>query len=162
MRIALATSALLAAGAGFPVLAQTLEHAHAKTDHSHHAADAAGTDVAAGPFMTDAPLRAGMRRVRDSVEALVDLKPTSADSTDARVLDLTTEIDSAAQWIFAECKLPADADAALHPLLAQLLQANAALRDAPASREPVTQMQDVLTRYDEQFYAADAEQSADH
>ena len=164
LRFSLGALALVVAGMGRPVPAQT--HASESVDHSRHHAKAAVTDAATGPFATDAPLRAGMGRVRKSVESLTALTALTASSSvgaagesgvdDTRVLGMTAEIRSAIQSIFAECRLPPDADAALHPLLADLLQASAALTDAPSSLTPVAQMQRVMTRYDAKFRDEDS------
>ncbi|HPF25371.1 MAG TPA: hypothetical protein PK159_02180 [Steroidobacteraceae bacterium] len=167
LRLTLAAIALTVSGVGLPVLAQT--HATEVADHSHHHADATAPDAVTGPFMTDAPLRAGMSRVRNSVDALAGLSAASdasgvdrGNEDETLVLSSTAEIQSAIQFIFAECKLAPDADGALHLLLADLLQASAALNEAPSRLQPVAAMQGVLTRYDEQFHDEDAGHANHH
>ena len=162
LRLTIAAVALTVACVGLPVFAQT--HTTESADHSHHHADAVAPDAAAGPFLTDAPLRAGMTRVAESVEVLAGISAASGqDSVDeARVLGSTAEIQSAIQFIFSECRLAPDADAALHTLLADLLRATAALNEAPSDLQPVAAMQNVLKRYAEQFHDEEAGHSDHH
>ena len=151
-RAAAIAFALTASTAMLPGLAFAEEQP--SEEHSHHAHAAASSDAAIGPFATDAPLRAGMTRVRASVAALSEFAAASTSATidDRQVVRLTDEVNAAIQSMFAQCRLPPDADAALHPLLADLLQANSALADAPSNWEPLAKMQGVLKLYDEQFF----------
>jgi hypothetical protein len=120
--------------------------------HDEHAAAATGP-VEAPPagqrWATDAPLRAGMARVRIATHALEPLQHGPMEA--AQVRAQADEIQAAVNAMFAQCHLPPQPDAALHPLLAKLLIASQALRDKPADGAPLAVLTDVLTRYPQLF-----------
>lgn len=110
---------------------------------------AAPPSPAATRWLADAPLRAGMARVRAATEALAHAEHQHLDQK--QVLALADEVSSAVKWMFAECKLEPAPDAALHPLLARLLAASQALRDAPEDLAPLAELRAVLARYEQLF-----------
>jgi hypothetical protein len=125
-------------------------------EHDHHAsaiADSSQTPPAGQRWATDAPLRAGMARVRVATEALQPLQhgPMAA----AQVRAQADEIQAAVNAMFAQCKLPPQPDAALHPLLAKLLVASQVLRDKPTDAAPLADLSDVLRRYPQLFEDSD-------
>ncbi len=113
------------------------------------AAPAAPTPAADLRWPVDAPLHAGMLRIRTATEALEHAEHGHLDA--AQVGALAGEIESATQRIFAECKLEPDADAALHPLLARVLTAGRALRAKPDDLAPVGELREVLRLYPLRF-----------
>lgn len=101
---------------------------------------------AAARWQADAPLRAGMARVRAATDAL-----EQGGQGRAQVLALADEIESAVKSMIAQCKLEPAADAALHPLLARLLVASQALRDAPEAPAPLAELRAILAGYEQLF-----------
>jgi hypothetical protein len=69
----------------------------------------------------------------------------------AQVRALADELQAAVNAMFAQCKLEPAADAALHPLLARVLQASQALRKAPEDMAPLDELDEVLRRYPQLF-----------
>lgn len=100
-------------------------------------------------WLADAPLREGMGRVRTATNALTHREHGHLDS--GQVQALADEIRSAVQYMFANCRLDSEPDAALHPLLARLLGASQALRDNPLHADVVPELQEVLDRYEQLF-----------
>lgn len=100
-------------------------------------------------WVADAPLRAGMQRVRKSVIALAPME--SGHLTRRQVLALADTIQTSVNFIFANCRLDPEPDAALHPLLGRLLVASQALRDHPANPMPLADLRAVLARYAQLF-----------
>ena len=96
-------------------------------------------------FVADASLHQGMVRVRKAVDTLQHLEYGHLDS--AQVRATSDEIQAAVDFMFANCKLEPDADAALHPLLARLLTANEALRNNPVDATPLGELRAVIARY---------------
>jgi len=100
-------------------------------------------------WLADAPLQEGMGRVRTATNALSHREHGHLDS--GQVQALADEIRSAVQYMFANCRLDTEPDAALHPLLARLLGASQALRDNPREADVVPELQEVLDRYGQLF-----------
>ena len=107
------------------------------------------TAVAAHRWRADAPLKAGMARVRIASDALVHLQHGHLSTQTVRAL--ADEITAAVNDMFANCKLDPAPDAALHPLLARLLSASQALREHPTDTTPLADIRAVLVRYAELF-----------
>ncbi|WP_147652630.1 DnrO protein [Vulcaniibacterium gelatinicum] len=126
----------------------------APDDHAEPAAHPEHTAGMPAPppgqrWATDAPLRAGMARVRAATEALAPLEQGRMDA--AQVRAQADEIQAAVNTIFAECRLPPEPDAALHPLLIRLMQASRALREKPADPAPLADLHAVLEHYPQMF-----------
>ncbi len=92
-------------------------------DHGHVDPDEAAAKLKLDDgkrWQTDAALRAGMTAIRDHLQAAV--KPIHAKTYSADdYAGLAGRIDGEIQAIFASCKLPANADAQLHLVLAQIM-----------------------------------------
>ena len=126
--------------------------------HGHGAA-AGTTSVPAMPWAPDASLREGMARVR---AALADLDTHAPDAVPRDVaLRLVDEIEDATRTMFARCRLPPDADAALHGMLVPLLAASGALRKDPADRGAVAAMHKAIANYP-RWFADPAWPAPDH
>lgn len=145
-------SALVAALVAPPAQAQSAHDAHAA--HSH--ATQAQPDVApAQRWATDAPLRDGMRRIRQAVQALDHYEHGHLDAVQAG--NTAKLIDDAVNGMIAACKLKPDADAALHGLLVKFLAGSRAVREsgqadsrqAPAAA--IADMRVALARYPQLF-----------
>ncbi len=113
------------------------------------ASSAEQATTAARRWHADAPLQAGMARVRTASDALAHLQHGHLDARQVRAL--ADEVTEAVNDMFANCKLDPAPDAALHPLLARMLAASQALREHPTDFIPVFQVRDVLARYSELF-----------
>ncbi|HET9048041.1 MAG TPA: hypothetical protein VFN29_03640 [Chiayiivirga sp.] len=143
--------ALVALGAS-PVLAQSDPHAaHADhVAHAQHMQDAAEAKPAAGSlWATDAPLRQGMRHLREATTVLEHYEMGHLDNSqrDAAV----SKIDAAIADMFANCKLDAQADVALHELLAKFMAGAKAARDGAFTKVELAAMQGALVKYPSLF-----------
>jgi hypothetical protein len=115
-------------------------------DHGQNPADAA---TPAQRWPADAPLRAGMARVREAALALAALEQGTLQAP--QVQAQADEIRAAVDSMFANCRLAPEPDAALHPLLARLIGASQALKAQPADPAPLADVRGVLQRYSELF-----------
>lgn len=116
----------------------------AHAEHAHAVAPA--TEVPAGRhWPTDAPLRDGMRRVRQAVQALEHVEHGHLDA--AQTANVAKLIDGAVNDMIANCKLQPDADAALHGLLAKFLVGANAARSGKDIPVALADMQGALKRY---------------
>ena len=107
--VALTVLSLAAAG---PVLAAADAHEH------HHGTAPASLQLNAGKkWQTDAPLRAAMGQIRQSMAA--SLHAIHANKMSAKGYDgLAKQVEGAVGEIVANCKLPPAADAQLHIVVA--------------------------------------------
>lgn len=115
------------------------EHAH----HEHHAAH--GDATAAGTmYATDAPLRAGMLKIRELLSA-----PRPANTEAAK--PLTDAIDAEVKQLFAQCKLEPAADAALHGVLALIIDGSAGLAVNASDDHAWAKLQEAMALYPKRF-----------
>lgn len=153
--VALAVVAMLALLPAFPLQAQ---HAHA--GHDAHAQHADATATPAQRWASDASLRDGMRRIRQTVQVLDHYEHGHMDATQAR--NTAKLIDEAINDMIASCKLKPDADAALHGLLVKFIAGAKAVRESeqvPAAA--IADMRAALARYPQLFVDADWDKSAE-
>ncbi|MDE2407814.1 MAG: DnrO protein [Xanthomonadaceae bacterium] len=151
----LPVTALALAGALFaaPVLAQSA----AQHDHAAHAGHSASkktpakapVKVPAQRWATDAPLRAGMRELREATELLNHYEMGHLDDTQRD--NAVVQIDAAVKDMIANCKLKPDADAALHGLLVKFIAGANAARAGKFTKAELTPMQEALVQYPKQF-----------
>jgi hypothetical protein len=115
---------------GLPAAAQT---AH---EHEHQHANAAVTHLqldAGRKWATDAPLRSSMAAIRGAFDA--DHAAIHAHrETDVEYEALAARIESQVNDIVRNCKLPPEADANLHHLIADLSQGAALMRGQDPAR----------------------------
>lgn len=124
--------------------------AHAGNHASHDLPGAAKHAPAAGQrWATDVPLREGMQGVRTAVDALGHYEHGHMGPEQAVVL--AEKIESHVRGIIANCKLAPDADAALHAIIAPLMQNAAALKREPHKLEAILPMREALEQYARQF-----------
>ena len=151
----LAPLAVIAAFVVAPAVAQNappVDHAHhaAHADHAEHMQNAAAESPPAGQrWATDAPLRRGMRSLREATSVLEHYEMGHLD--DAQRDAAVAKIDAAIQDMFANCKLEADADVALHGLLAKFMAGAEAARTGAFTKAQLTPMQDALVSYPKLF-----------
>jgi hypothetical protein len=115
-------------------------------EHAHEHAHAAHAPAAADGVLhaTDASLRAGMLKLRDLLAA-----PRPADAAAAKIL--ADGIDAEVQQLFVQCKLEPAADAALHGVLALLLEGAAGLRADAGDNDAWAKLQQAIALYPERF-----------
>jgi hypothetical protein len=144
MRLSLLSLALtVAVGlSGLPVQAQ---------DHAAHqtAPAAAAPSDTAQRWTADATLRRNMRGIRAAVEALGHYEHGHMGPEQA--VTVAAKIEDHANEIIAQCKLPPDADAALHAILVPLMSGAAALKQDPKRLEVIAPMREALVQYERQF-----------
>lgn len=134
----MATSSLIAAPAAAP--AQT---SHAAHPHS-------GAKLApANRWTPDAPLREGMRRARAAVDALQTYESGGMTSRDA--VAQAAELEAAVVYMFSNCKLAPEPDAALHGILVPLLSAAQALQADPGKPGAIVGMRVAIAKYPQYF-----------
>lgn len=147
--IAAAIASVAFAMCAAPVLAQSSGHA----GHEAHAAHATPPVVATTPaqrWATDAPLRAGMRSIRQAVQSLDHYEHGHMDATQAH--NTAQQIDTAVNQMIAQCKLKPDADAALHGLLVKFIVGAKAVRESQEAPMPqITAMREALVQYPKLF-----------
>lgn len=123
--------------------------AHQPVDHAAHAGHGASPapEIAADHvrWQPDAPLREGMRRMAVAVEALGHHEHAHLDPVQVR--KLADAVNGAAAYMFANCKLDPEPDAALHDVLARLMGGARALADNPDATAPVAPMRAALADY---------------
>lgn len=124
-----------------PVLAaETPAHEH------EHAEQAALIKSDSGQrHATDAPLRAGMNAIHTLVAN------AKADAPPEALAALADGIDGEIKVIFRECKLDAEADAALHGILAALLKSVKELRQPPVATSTWDNLHQALQHYSSEF-----------
>jgi len=130
---------LLGTLASLALLAAAPNRALAQHEHQQHEMHGSGGAVAqlqlkdGRKWQTDAALRLGMVNIRAAFDA--DHPAIHAGKqTDAQYAALATRIDQQVKSIVANCRLPADADANLHLIVADLLQGIALMRGEDPAR----------------------------
>ncbi len=121
------------------------EDAHA----AHAASDQAMPTLPATPWPSDPALREGMRRMQRAVQALEHAEHGHLDA--AQSTAVAQQVQDAANYMIANCKLPAEPDAALHGLLSTLLAGAAAIKADPADTGPVASMREAIALYPRMF-----------
>jgi len=124
-KISLVAAGLALAAAGAP--AATAAPSAAPDAHSHghgHASPPAPRPQAGRKWASDAPLREGMTRIRALVAPpLAGRSKMGAEESAA----LAARIEGEVGKIVANCKLPPQADAALHAILSELMAGTGAM-----------------------------------
>jgi hypothetical protein len=144
----LAAAALL----GLAAAAGAQEADHAQADHSMHASGELELQRPAdrNKWESDESLREGMRRLSAAFEAHhAAYREDRFGSEQAE--QLAASIDDAVNFMFANCRLPADADAELHKLLAAALGAARHLRESDEPHRGLHRLQRVLQAYPDHF-----------
>ena len=119
-------------------------------DHAHqHAAPAAQATAPAQRYATDAPLRENMAAIREIVQTLEHAEHSQL--ADAEVSMLAGKVNHHVNQIIANCKLPPDADAALHEIIVPMVQEAGKLKNAPQDLSPVAALREGLATYDARF-----------
>jgi hypothetical protein len=123
-------------------------------DHDHHHETATGTATHSAStltqrFATDAPLRQGMAHIHAALDDLRHYemghmpKSIASERVDA--------IQTATDYLFANCKLDAQADSALHGILAPLLGGVQSFRKDPDDSSTIAAMRQAVADYPRVF-----------
>jgi hypothetical protein len=140
------TLVVLACGLGLAVSVQAAPPQSHAEHASHHAAT---VSVPAQRWEPDASLREGMRRVHVAVDQLRHYEMGHMGAPMA--VDRAAEVEDAVGFMFANCKLAAEPDAALHGILAPLLGAAQALQANPGKVKAVAAMREAIAQYPHYF-----------
>ena len=132
--------------------------AQAQSAHHDHAAHTAATQTPTQRWTTDAPLRAGMRDLREATELLNHYQMGHLD--DVQRDNAVAAIDAAIKNMIANCKLKPDADTALHGLLAKFIAGADAARAGKFTKVELVPMQEALARLPQLFVDAEWEKAA--
>jgi hypothetical protein len=156
----LCVALLLAAPALVPTTSRVAEP---PVEHASHAGHAPGAlpELSEAPsvrWQADEPLARGMKRIRAATQALSHGAHGHLGADQVRAI--AAELDSAVQDMIAQCRLEPEPDAALHPLLARVLQASALLAAGTFDAKAMEELETVLARYPVLF--DDVAWSADH
>ncbi len=121
----------------------------AQHGHAAQATTAAATMKSTERFATDAALREGMSRIR---KALDDLRHYEMGHMPESIAKQRVEdIGSAIDYLFANCKLDAQADSALHAILVPLLDGVEAFKKNPGEISSVGAMRQAIADYPQRF-----------
>ena len=124
----------------------------AAQDHAGHHPTPARNPARETPgqrWATDAPLRRGMAEIRAAVDALRHYEHGHLGP--AQAATLATAIETQVAYLVANCRLEPQADAALHAIIARLLQGAAALKVDPQDTAALATLRQALQEYPRQF-----------
>lgn len=123
--------------------------AHASDEHASVESTGPARAAPAGGWVTDAPLREGMGRIRLSVDALAHYEQGHMGAEQA--VEMAGNVEKDVNFLIANCKLDPDADAALHEIIAQLLKGSHALKSNPADLTAISPMREAVAEYSRSF-----------
>ena len=118
-------------------------------EHHHGTTAIAAVAVPAQRWTPDASLRDGMRRAHAAVDELRHYEMGHMSAPMAA--DRATEVEQAVTYMFANCKLAAEPDAALHSILVPLMSAAQALKADPQKVSAVADMRAAIAHYPQYF-----------
>lgn len=144
MRISLPVVAVLVCAMAAPMALPA-----AAQDHAGHHATPPPQPEAGQRWATDAPLRKGMAEIRAAVGALQHYEHGHIGPEQATTL--ATRVEGQVAYLVANCRLEPQADAALHAIIAKLLQGAAALKADPKDLAAVATLRQALQDYPRQF-----------
>ncbi|MCL4779985.1 MAG: DUF3365 domain-containing protein [Gammaproteobacteria bacterium] len=124
----------------------------AQHEHEHEAAAAAGPLLAPGEkWATDAPLRSGMEQIRRLVAVPQATVVAGSALTPADARQLAEGVRYQVDELIRNCKLEPAADAALHLLIADMLQGLDELAGEPPSVLGLARIQNAIRQYPRYF-----------
>ena len=119
-------------------------------DHHHGEAQPAPARPAGTRWQTDAPLRAGMESIKKQLEAALP-RAHHGKLSAQEYAALGKAVDADIQKIFAQCKLPPDADAALHAVLVKIIDGSATVKSDGKRVQGLLKMMNAVNEYGESF-----------
>lgn len=134
---------------GFLLLASLPASLALAQQHAQHASAASTSAVPVQRYATDATLREQMRGIRGNVLALEHR--SHGHITSEVATQLADQITGHVNTIIVNCKLPPDADAALHGIIGPLLQNASALKADPGRNDAVAAMRKAIEQYARTF-----------
>ncbi len=124
----------------------------AQHEHEHEDADAGALVLEHGEkWATDAPLRAGMEQIRTLIAVSQATVAAGAALSSADAHQLAEGIRHQVDELIRNCKLEPEVDAALHVLIADMLQGAAELAGEPPSAEGLARIQNAINQYARYF-----------
>jgi hypothetical protein len=118
--------------------------------HEHgHATTPVPAAAPEGGWATDAPLREGMARVRGALDELRHYE--MGHMPRGLAVEKVGEVKDAVSYMFAHCRLKADADAALHDMLVPLLAAVQRFESDPSDAGSIAAMRAAVADYPRLF-----------
>lgn len=146
------------------IVALPTQAQHAHEGHADPGTHAATTPIPATRYATDAPLREGMARIHAALDELAHYE--MGHMPQSLAVERVEEIKSAVDFLFANCKLDATADVALHGMLAPLLGAIQTFKAKPEDASAVAAMRSAVADYprvfDDPAWPLQTEEAADH
>ncbi|MDO8272855.1 MAG: hypothetical protein Q7U82_13225 [Gammaproteobacteria bacterium] len=148
----------VASGSAFAQAADSSAH----DAHDAHEAHSSTLNLDQGErWETDEPLRKGMLEIRHAVEkASLDFSTGALSAQQAE--ELTLVIDENVNFIIEQCKLEPEADANLHVILAEILNASSVLKSEPQSAVGLPRIHGALESYAYYFNHPDWSTEHDH
>lgn len=144
------TLVALACGFGLTIAAQAApQHVHEHDAAATTTSAVSSVPVPAHRWAPDASLKTGIRRAYTAVDELKHHE--MGHMSEPMVVDRATDVEDAVTYMFANCKLAAEPDAALHGILVPLLGAAQALKANPQDVKAVADMRTALARYPKYF-----------
>jgi hypothetical protein len=134
---------------GFLLLASPPASLALAQQHAHQAPAPTASRVPAQRYATDATLREQMRAIRENVSTLE--RRGSGNISPEVAAQLAEQITGHVNTIIVNCKLPPDADAALHNIIGPLLQNASALKTESGRKDAVAGMRAALDQYAHTF-----------
>jgi len=153
----IAMASILAVATGFALAVtsgtvQAVEHSHSQHAHGEQVSISAPDGQR---WATDPSLREGMSRIQDAVQQALPSAP-QAPLGAAEAAQLRDTSNDAIAYMVDNCELPAEADAALHLLLAELIEGANALSQAERREAGlehiVTALQHYAATFDEPLW----------
>lgn len=121
-------------------------------EHSHgHASTQQGLQLDQGKkWPIDASLHTGMSKIKTSIEESIS-EIHHKQFSDAQYKSLAGKIDAQLAYLFENCKLPEDADAQLHILLFDIMQASKQMQSSDNPRAGAITTIKALQKYPHYF-----------
>jgi len=145
--LAMASMLALASGLALDLVVDT---AQATVTHEGHGAHAASPVGGEQQWATDAALREGMTRLRQAANAALPDDPAQTIN-ERQALTLQKAVEDGVSYLIAHCELDAQADAALHGLLTDLLGGAEALAEPTKRAAGAQRIRVALQRYPSLF-----------
>jgi hypothetical protein len=124
----------------------------AQHEHEHEEADAGALAPDHGAkWATDAPLRSGMEQIRKLIAAPQATVAAGGSLSAADAQQLGVSVRHQVDELIRNCKLDPEADAALHVLIADMLQGAAELAGEPPSAGGLARIRNAVDQYPRYF-----------
>ncbi len=117
--------------------------------HHDHDSKTKGTEIKLSKrFLADDSLKKRMNSILEEMEKLTKIE--SVPEKKKQVVITGSSVETIVQDIFKSCKLAPDADAAIHPILAQILKGAAMLKKGEG-KNGHKKIHEALLRYEDNF-----------